>query len=182
MTATAPATTRTFAIDKAHSEVTFQVRHLVTKVRGRFSDFSRKIEFDAEQPEKSSVAFTIDAASIDTSVADRDKHLRSGDFLDVEQFPKLRFKSGKIERVNAEHYKVHGSLTVRDVSRDVVLDVEYNGQAKDPWGNTRAALSAKTSINRPDFGLTWNQALEAGGVLVGEKVEIELEVQAVLSA
>ncbi len=175
--------TQVWNFDTTHSGINFSVRHMVfAKVRGRFTTWSGSVRVDPKDLTTASVDVEIDAASIDTSVADRDKHLRSGDFLDVEQFPKLRFKSGKIERVDAEHYKVHGSLTVRDVSRDVVLDVEYNGQAKDPWGNTRAALSAKTSINRPDFGLTWNQALEAGGVLVGEKVEIELEVQAVLSA
>jgi polyisoprenoid-binding protein YceI len=169
--------------DTTHSGINFSVRHMVfAKVRGRFSTWSGSIRVEPDDPTTASVEVEIDATSIDTGVGDRDKHLRSADFLNVEQFPKVRFKSGKIERASAEQYKVHGSLTIRDVSKDVVLNVEYNGQAKDPWGNTRAALTAKTAINRTEFGLTWNQALEAGGVLVGEKIEIELEVQAVLSA
>jgi polyisoprenoid-binding protein YceI len=175
--------TQVWNFDTTHSGINFSVRHMVfAKVRGRFATWSGSVRVDPKDLTSASVDVEIDAASIDTGVGDRDKHLRTPDFLDVERFPKLRFKSGKVERVSDESYRVHGSLTIRDVSRDVVLEVEYNGQAKDPWGNTRAAMTAKTSINRPDFGLTWNQALEAGGVLVGEKVEIELEVQAVLSA
>lgn len=176
-------TTQIWNFDTTHSGINFSVRHMVfAKVRGRFTAWSGSVKVDPNDFTTASVNVEIDAASIDTSVADRDKHLRSADFLGVEQFPKLTFTSGKIERINAEQFKVHGNLTIRDVTREVVLDVEYSGQAKDPWGNTRSALSAKTSINRPDFGLTWNQALEAGGVLVGEKVDIELEVEAVLSA
>jgi polyisoprenoid-binding protein YceI len=175
--------TQIWNFDTTHSGINFSVRHMViAKVRGRFTSWSGSVRVDPKDLTTATVDVEIDASSIDTSVADRDKHLQAGDFLDVEHFPKLKFKSAKIERVNAEQYKVHGSLTIRDVTRDVVLDAEYNGQAKDPWGNTRAAISAKTAISRPDFGLTWNQALEAGGVLVGEKVDIELEVQAVLSA
>ena len=121
----------------------------------------------------------IEAASIDTGIADRDNHLRSADFLNVEQFPKLSFKSRRIEQIDSNDYRVHGELTIRDVTREVVLEAEYSGQAKDPWGNQRAAFSATTTINRKDFGLNWNQVLEAGGVLVGERIEVELDVQAV---
>ena len=122
---------------------------------------------------------SIDAASIDTREPQRDGHLRSADFLDAENFPKITFKSRKVESPTAGHYKVTGDLAVRGVTREVVLDVEEGGRGKDPWGNERVAFTAKGTINRTDFGLKWNQALEAGGVLVGEKVEIEIDVQAV---
>jgi polyisoprenoid-binding protein YceI len=172
-----------WTIDASHSGVNFAVRHMVfAKVRGRFTAFQGTVELDEADFTRSKVEVEIDAASIDTGVGDRDKHLRSADFLDAEQFPKLRFVSKTIEKAGSDHYRVHGTLTVRDVTRDVVLDAEYGGQAKDPWGNQRAAFTAKTGLDRGDFGLKWNQALEAGGVLVGERVEIELEVQLVKAA
>jgi polyisoprenoid-binding protein YceI len=115
-------------------------------------------------------------------VPDRDHHLRSPDFLDVERFPKLRFASTSVERAGADRYRVRGELSIRDVTREAVLDVQHNGQAKDPWGNQRTAFTATTSLDRGDFGLRWNQVLEAGGVLVGERIDIEIEVQAVKAA
>ena len=124
----------------------------------------------------------MDAASIDTGVTDRDDHLRSGDFFDVDRYPKLLFRSTRVEHVAGDRYRVVGDLTIRDVTREVTLDVEYGGVAKDPWGNQRAAFTATTSLQRTDYGLHWNQVLEAGGVLVGERVDIELEVQAVEDA
>lgn len=158
-------------IDPTHSSINFSVRHMVfAKVRGRFGKFSGKIELGATP----SAEATIETASIDTGVADRDGHLRAADFFDVEKFPAITFKSKKVEK-----NRVTGDLTIRDVTREVVLETEDGGQAKDPWGNARVAFSAKTSIDRRDFGLKWNQALETGGVLVGEKIEIELEIQAV---
>ncbi len=170
-------------IDTTHSGINFSVRHMVfAKVRGRFSQWSGALRLDSSELTRSSVEVEIDAASIDTGVADRDNHLRSGDFFDTERFPKLRFKSLGVEKSDETHLKLRGELTIRDVTKEVVLDVEYGGQAKDPWGNTRAAFTAKTAINRPDFGLTWNQVLEAGGVLVGERIDIELEIQAVKAA
>jgi len=173
---------KTWTLDAAHSGVNFSVRHLVVaKVRGRFASFSANVHFDENDLTRSSVEVSIDAASIDTGVADRDKHLRSADFFDVERFPKLHFESTRVEQAGAG-YKVHGNLTVRDVTRPVVLDLEYGGRAKDPWGNEKAAFAATTSLNRSDFGLKWNQALEAGGVLVGERVDIELEVELVKAA
>ena len=170
-------------IDTTHSGIHFSVRHMVfAKVRGRFARWSGALRFDPDDLAHSSVEVEIDAASIDTGVEDRDNHLRSGDFFDTERFGKLRFRSAKVQAAGGDRYRVHGELTIRDVTRDVVLDVEYAGQAQDPWGNTRAAFTATTSVNRADYGLTWNQVVEAGGVLVGERIDIELEVQAVKAA
>jgi len=178
--AAAGAQSAAWTIDAGHSAASFSVRHMVVaKVRGRFAQWSGSVQLDPGDLTGARAEVEIDAASIDTGVADRDKHLRSGDFFDVERFPKLRFTSTKVERAGSDRYRVHGELTIRDVTRAVVLDVEHGGEAKDPWGNTRAVFSAKTSVNRTDFGLNWNQVLEAGGVLVGERIDIELEVQAV---
>lgn len=171
--------TRTFQIDKAHSEVTFQVRHLLSKVRGRFSDFEGTIDFDAARPEASSVKLTIQAASIDTNQADRDTHLRSGDFFAAEEFPTLTFVSEQITAKGNDTYEVAGTLTIRGVSRAVVLPVVYLGSAKDPWGNEKLAFETETTINRKDFGLNWNATLETGGFLVGDEVKISVSVQAV---
>lgn len=169
-------------IDTSHSSVSFAVRHMMfAKVRGRFAKWSGTIDLDPANLAASSVNVEIEAASIDTGVADRDAHLRSADFFDVEKEPKLTFTSTKIESAGGDRYKVYGNLTIHGVTREVVLDTEHGGQAKDPWGNTRASFSATTSVNRTDFGLKWNQLIEAGGVLVGERVDIELEVQAVQS-
>jgi polyisoprenoid-binding protein YceI len=176
-------TTKLWNLDTAHSGINFSVRHMVfAKVRGRFGGWSGTVRVDPNDLTGASVEVEIDAASIDTGVADRDNHLRSGDFFNVEEFPRLAFKSTKVEAVEGNRYRLRGELTIRDVTREVVLDVEHGGQAVDPWGNTRLAFSATTSIHRADFGLTWNQVLEAGGVLVGERIDIELEVQAVEAA
>lgn len=170
----------TYSIDNAHSDVSFSVRHMMfAKVRGHFTKWSANLVFDPAKPAASSVEVSIDAASIDTREPQRDAHLRSGDFLDAESHPKITFKSRKVESPSAGHYKVIGDLAIRGVTREVVLDVEEGGRGKDPWGNERVAFIAKAAINRTDFGLKWNQALEAGGVLVGEKVEIEIDVQAI---
>jgi polyisoprenoid-binding protein YceI len=180
MTATTTATaTRTFVVDKAHSEVTFQVRHLVTKVRGHFSDFEGRIAFDAEKPELSTVTFTIDAASIDTNTADRDKHLRSEDFFFVEKFPTLTFVSSSITPRGGNEYDVRGTLTIRGVAKEITLPVTYLGDARDPWGQARIGFEAETTINRKEFGLVWNAALETGGFLVGDDVKISLNIQAI---
>jgi polyisoprenoid-binding protein YceI len=176
---TAIATTTTYTIDKAHSEVTFQVRHLLTKVRGRFSDFNGTIEYDEENPERSLVNVEVQAASIDTNERDRDAHLRSADFFDVEKIPALTFRSTGIRR-NPDHtFAVTGDLTIHGVTRSVSFDASLLGKAKDPWGNQRIAFEAETTVNRKDFGLTWNAALETGGFLVGDEVKITLSVQAV---
>ena len=176
-------TTNSWNIDAAHSGVHFSIRHMViSKVRGRFAKYAGSIDLDDADLARSTVQVTIDAASIDTGVADRDTHLRSADFFDVEKFPELRFRSRKIEKVAEGRYRVLGDLTIRDVTREVTLDVGYGGQATDPWGNVRAGFVAKTSLDRKDFGLTWNQVLEAGGILVGERVDIDLEIEAVRAA
>ena len=179
-TATAPATlatTKTYQIDLAHSEVLFQVRHLITKVRGRFSDFSGTIEFDAAQPQRSSVQLNIRTASIDTNQSDRDAHLRSDDFFGAERFPALTFTSTKIEAAGGNDYNVTGSLTIRDVTKEFVVPVSYLGVAKDPWGNEKLAFEAELTINRKDYGLNWNAALETGGFLVGDEVRITASIQ-----
>jgi polyisoprenoid-binding protein YceI len=173
-------TTTTLNIDTTHSGIHFSIRHMVVaKVRGAFKGFSGTVQYDAENPASSSVSVSIDAASIDTGVGQRDAHLKSPDFFDVEKFPALTFQSTRVEKAGGNSLRVTGNLTIRDVTREVVLDTELLGTGKDPWGNTRVAFEAKTSIDRRDFGLKWNQALEAGGVLVGEKVEIALEIQTV---
>ncbi len=167
-------------IDVAHSSITFSVRHLVfAKVRGRFDKWAGTIAFDEAGLERSSVEVEIDATSINTGVGDRDNHLRSADFFDVERFGSIGFTSTRVERASEERYLVVGTLTLHGVAREVTLEATYAGQTRDPWGNQRAAFAATTSINRADFGLKWNQALETGGVVVGERVDIDLEVQAV---
>jgi polyisoprenoid-binding protein YceI len=176
---TATATTvRTYAIDKSHSEVTFQVRHLITKVRGRFSDFSGTIDFDAANPTNSKVNFTIQTASIDTNEPNRDAHLKGDDFFAADTFPTLTFASATIARKGGDDYNVEGDLTIRDVTRRIVLPVTHLGTAKDPWGNEKLAFEAETTINRKEFGLNWNAALETGGFLVGDEVKISLQIQA----
>ena len=177
-TAAVPAAT-TFQIDKAHSEAAFQVRHLLTKVRGRFSDFAGTIEFHPERPAAGGVTFTIQAASIDTNQPDRDAHLRSDDFFAVEQHPTLTFVSRAIAPAGTDAFNVEGDLTIRGVTRRIVLPVSYLGSAKDPWGNEKLAFEAETTINRKDFGLNWNAVLETGGFLVGDEVRIVVSIQAV---
>jgi len=176
-------TTSTWNLDTVHSAVGFSVRHLVfAKVRGRFTSWSGSLELDDDNLPGASVQVSIDAASIDTGTPDRDAHLKSADFFDVANYPTLSFKSNRVEALGGDRYRVHGDLTIRDVTREVVLESEFSGRAKDPWGNDRVAFTAKASVDRRDFGLKWNQALETGGVVVGERVDIEIEVQAVKSA
>lgn len=170
--------TRTYAIDKAHSEALFQVRHLVTKVRGSFSDIDGAIEFDEAQPANSSVTFTVQAASIDTNNGDRDKHLRSEDFFFVEKYPTITFVSASITAAGGSDYTVTGDLTIRGVTKRIALPVSFLGKAKDPWGNEKLGFETEITINRKDFGLTWNAALEAGGFLVGDDVKISVSIQA----
>jgi polyisoprenoid-binding protein YceI len=170
-------------VDGAHSAVNLTVRHMViSKVRGRFTKWSAKLALDTADLARSAVEVEIEAASIDTGVADRDTHLRSADFLDAGKYPTLRYRSRRVEALSKDRLRVTGDLTIRDVTREVVLDVEYGGQGKDPWGNQRAGFSATTAINRKDFGLTWNQALETGGLLVADRVDIEIELQAIRQA
>lgn len=170
-------------LDGAHSQVEFSVKHMMfTTVRGRFREVEGTIRLDTETPQDSSVEISIAVASLDTGVADRDAHLRSGDFFDVEEHSTLTFRSRRVEGSvgnPGDTFKVVGDLTIRGVTREVVLDARFEGTGTDPWGGTRAGFSARTTIDRRDFGLTWNQALEAGGVLVGAEVKIDLQIQAV---
>ena len=169
--------------DLVHSSVNFHVRHLmVSKVHGRFTKWGGTLELDDEDLTRSRVDITIDAASIDTQEPKRDDHLRSADFLEVDKFPSLTFRSTEIKREGDEDYTVVGDLTIRGVTRRVTLRVEGGGRVTDPWGGTRTGFSARTSISRKDFGLTWNVALEAGGFVVGDKLDITLEVEAVKKA
>lgn len=168
-----------WVIDPEHSNVQFKVRHLmVSNVKGGFDRFSGMLDIDDKDLTRSKVDVTIEAASINTGVVKRDDHLRSPDFLDVTKFPNLTFVSKKIEKNGMERLKVTGNLTIHGVTREVVLDVDGPTAAvKDPWGNMKRGATATTKINRKDFGLTWNKALEAGGVVVGDDVVITLEVE-----
>lgn len=169
-------TTQTWQIDSAHSGIHFSVRHLViAKVRGRFSRWTGALAVPAGDFTQASVDVTIDATSIETGVAERDAHLKSADFFDVASFPELTFRSRHIEPKGGDRFALVGDLTIHGISREVVLDVESAGQTKDPWGNVRAGFACKTAVDRKEFGLSWNQVLEAGGVMVGDKVEIEIE-------
>lgn len=170
-------------VDGAHSAVNLTVRHMViSKVHGKFTRWNAKLEVDTADLARSSVEVEIEAASIDTGVADRDNHLRSPDFLDAQKYPTLRYRSRRVEALSKDRLRVVGDLTIRDVTREVVLDVEYGGQGKDPWGNQRVGFSATASLNRKDYGLTWNQALETGGVLVADRVDVAIELEAIRQA
>lgn len=175
----AAAAAKTFDIDPHHTSVTFRVRHLFTKVNGRFDKFDGKIEFDPAKPERVKVQGSIDVASINTNVDKRDEHLRSKDFFNAEKFPKITFVSTKTSDVDPKSKtgKLHGDLTIHGVTKPVVLDVAFLGEGTDPYGNRKAGFSATTTINRKDFGLNWNETLETGGVLVGEEVEIEVSAE-----
>lgn len=181
LTIGAPAASRaeTFVIDKDHTSATFRIRHLFTKVNGRFDNFEGKVEFDPAKPEQTKVEGAIDVGSINTNVENRDKHLRSADFFNVEKYPKITFVSTKVSDVDqkAMSGKLHGNLTIHGVERPVVLDVQFLGRGKDPWGNEKAGFSATTKVNRKDFGLNWNETVETGGLLVGEEVEIEIAAE-----
>ena len=171
-----------YTIDASHSRLGFVARHaMVTKVRGQFGTFEGTAHIDAATPSDSRVDLTIDVSSVDTRSADRDGHLKSGDFFDVEQFPNMTFSSTKVERDGAE-WTVTGDLTIKDVTRPVTIEFEETGSARDPFGNLRVGFEGETTINRKDFGLSWNAALETGGVLVSEKIKLEFDVSAIRNA
>ena len=181
MSTTAASTaTGTYTIDPSHSRIGFVARHaMVTKVRGSFNEFTGSGYFDAENPAASHLELTIEAASIDTRNADRDGHLRSNDFFDMEQFPQITFASISVEAVDDTTYRVSGDLTIKGVTKPVTVDFEYGGTATDPFGNDRLGFDGSVVVNRKDWGVTWNAPLEAGGVLVSEKVTLEFEVSAI---
>ncbi|MCS6798301.1 MAG: YceI family protein, partial [Myxococcota bacterium] len=171
---------RRWNIDVSHSAIEFSVRHLmISKVRGRFSSWSGWFELDEARPDQVQVQVRIEAASVDTREAQRDAHLRSADFLDVERFPTIEYRAGRLEPAGTDRYRLHGELTVRGCTRPVVLEVERTGQVRDPWGNDRIAFAARASLDRKEFGVTWNMVLDAGGVVVGDRVDVEIEVEAV---
>ena len=172
-----------YTIDPTHTRIGFVARHaMVTKVRGSFNEFAGSGHFDAENPSASKVELTIQAASIDTRNADRDGHLRSNDFFDMETYPEIHFVSTKIEASGDDEFEVTGDLTIKGVTKSVTIEFEFDGAATDPFGNHRIGFEGKTVINRKDWGVTWNAPLEAGGVLVGEKVTLEFEVSAIRNA
>lgn len=184
MTATAETTPAagtgtTWKLDPAHTTVEFSAKHLmITTVKGRITEVAGTILINEKEPEKSSVEVTLKASSLDTRTDQRDQHLRSADFLDAEKYPEIKFRSTRIKG-DKESFKLTGDLTIRGVTKPITLDVEFEGKSKDPWGGERVGFAANGKIDRRDFGLTWNQALETGGVLVGNDVKINLEVQAV---
>ena len=167
-------------IDPSHTLIEFSAKHLmITTVRGHFKSFDGSIQLNEEQPEASYVEGTVDVASIDTNESQRDNHLRSPDFFDVENYPAMGFRSTRVEFLGGDRFKVHGDLTIKDVTREVVFDVTDEGQVQDPWGNKRWGFGGTTRLNRKDFGLTWNVALEAGGWLVGDEIKVSIELQLV---
>ncbi|HEX5017906.1 MAG TPA: YceI family protein [Actinomycetes bacterium] len=173
-------TTGTWTIDPSHTRVGFSAKHaMVATVRGQFNEFSGTLQLDGSAPERSSAEVTIQAASISTGSNDRDNHLRSPDFLDVENIPELTFRSASVRYEGGDDFVMVGDLTIRGTTRPVELAVELEGLATDPFGNERIGFSGETTISRKDFGLTWNVALEAGGVLVSDKVKITLDVSAI---
>ena len=180
---TVPTTlTGTYTLDPTHSRIGFVARHaMVTKVRGSFNEFEGTGYLDADDPASSRLELTIRAASIDTRNADRDGHLRSNDFFDMDNHPEIRFVSTSVEEVDPENYRVTGDLTIKGVTKPVTVDFEYTGAAVDPFGNHRVGLEGTATVNRKDWGVNWNAALEAGGVLVSEKVTLEFDVSAIRS-
>jgi polyisoprenoid-binding protein YceI len=168
-----------WAVDTMHSSIDFSIRHMmIAKVKGSFNQFEASIEADPKDLTTADIAFSVDVASVDTRNADRDAHLRSADFFDVENHPKMTFRATKIERTGDGEYEVTGDLTIRGVTRSETFKVTFEGAGKDPWGNYKAGFSAEGTIKRSDYGLTWNAALETGGVLVGDEVKIHLEIEA----
>jgi len=172
----------TWNFDPTHTYASFSARHMmITTVRGRFAaPIVGKLEFDPANPAATAVEATIDATSVTTDHADRDNHLKSPDFLDIANYPTITFKSTRVEVTGDDTAKMHGDLTIRNVTRPVVLNVEFAGLTTDPWGGKRAGFTAETKINREDWGLVWNMAIEAGGVLVGKDIKLNLDVEAVL--
>jgi polyisoprenoid-binding protein YceI len=177
-TATQPATKTTWTIDPAHSHVGFGIKHLmIATVRGRFTQVEGTLTVDERDPASASIDITIPTAGVTTGDEKRDGHLRSPDFFDVERFPTMTFRSKRVEAYSTDAFRVVGDLTIRDVTREIALDVAMLGRAKDPWGKEHAAFEATTNIKRGDYALTWNAALETGGVLVGDDVKISIEAQ-----
>jgi len=170
---------QTYAIDGSHATVLFQVRHFMTQVAGKFQKFEGQIEINREEPERSTVRFTIDTASVDTNQERRDSHLRSQDFFDVENHPKITFVSTSVRPVGDATYEVTGDFTMRGVTKRITLPVKVLGELKDPWGNDRIGFAVETTINRKDYGVSWNQTLDQGGLVLGDDVIVSINLEAV---
>ncbi len=185
-TVSAPALTEltgTYTLDPAHSRIGFVARHaMVTKVRGSFDEFAGTAVLDGANPANSRVEVTIDAASIDTRNAQRDEHLRSNDFLAMQEYPKITFASTGVRQAGETTFEVTGDLTIKGVTNEITIPFEFEGAAKDPFGNQRVGFEGSATINRRDYGVTWNAALEGGGVLVSDKVTLEFEISAIKTA
>jgi polyisoprenoid-binding protein YceI len=178
LTATQTPISTVWKIDASHSQIEFSVRHLmISNVKGRFAGFEGAVRFDESDPSAADVEVTIDVSTVDTREAQRDAHLRSADFFDVEKYPQIVFKGKRITDRRGNEFTLVGDLTIHGVTREIALDVTEEGRGKDPWGGERAGFAATTTIKRSDFGLTWNQALETGGVIVGDAVKIGLELE-----
>jgi len=179
MTTTRTATS-TWTIDPAHSLAEFAVKHMmVSTFKGHFRSLEGTVYLDEETPANSSVTASVDVASVDTQTPDRDAHLRSDDFFNAEKFPKMTFRSTRVEQVDEDNWKVAGDLTIRDVTKEVVLDTEYEGRILDPWGNERMGFTARTELSRKEFGVRANTLIESGGVVVGDRVRVELHIEIV---
>lgn len=177
------ALTGTYTIDPAHSRIGFTVRHaMVTNVRGAFGGFEGTLELNGADPAASSAVLDVQVATVDTGIADRDNHLRSGDFFDAEQFPLMTFRSTEAQQLGGDSYRIIGDLTIKDVTRPLAIDLEFNGSAVDPYGNQRVGFEGSADILRSDWGLTWNAALETGGVVVSDKVKLTFDISAIKSA
>ena len=172
-----PVWAATYELDADHTTISFKIRHLFSKVQGTFDEFSGTFDYEPGKPQIWKAKAEIQAASINTRVKERDKHLRSKDFFEVDKYPTITFTSTEVTDVTPTSAKVHGLLKIHGVEKPVILDLEIHGVGKDPWGNVRAGFTASTKINRTDFGLTWNKAIEAGQFLVGDEVEILIEVE-----
>jgi polyisoprenoid-binding protein YceI len=177
--ATTATAAEVYSVDAAHANVGFEVRHFMSQVPGRFNDFQGTIEINRDNPEASSVQFTIQTASVDTRNEKRDDHLRSPDFFDVDAHPTITFKSTSIKKVDADTYHVTGDFTLRGVTKSITLPVDVLGEMTDPWGNQRIGFETSTTLNRKDYGVSWNQVLDQGGLLLGDEVKISINLQAV---
>lgn len=177
------ALTGEYTIDPAHSSIGFTVRHaMVTNVRGSFGEHEGSLKLDGADPAGSAASIDVRIASVDTGIADRDAHLVSGDFFDAEKFPLMTFRSTSAEQLGGDRYRVTGDLTIKDVSRPLSIDLEFNGSATDVYGNERVGFEGSTEILRSDWGLTWNAALETGGVMVSDKVKLNFDISAIKAA
>ncbi|MEV6653208.1 YceI family protein [Streptomyces sp. NPDC051219] len=177
------ALTGEYTIDPAHSSIGFTVRHaMVTNVRGSFGDFEGTLSLNGSEPSRSAASIEVRIASVDTGIADRDGHLRSGDFFDAEQFPLMTFRSVAAEQLGGDKYRISGDLTIKDVTRPLSIDLDFNGSATDVYGNERVGFEGSAEILRSDWGLTWNAALETGGVMVSDKIRLAFDISAIKAA